>query len=104
MFSVHFLPSTQFRRLRHGVEVRFPNKCSIVPKPQKETKDDTVFEVYVNGELIHSKKNGDGFIDALTKSMKIFDRIAEILGMELPSKTAPILKKITPEEETASTS
>lgn len=33
------------------------------------------FEVTVNGETVHSKKNGDGFVDSKDKLNKIFTAI-----------------------------
>jgi len=38
-----------------------------------------VFEVKINGELVHSKKNGDGYVDTETKYRKIADAIAKAL-------------------------
>lgn len=34
-------------------------------------------EVSVNGTLVHSKKNGDGYVDSQDKLQKIFDAIEE---------------------------
>jgi len=38
------------------------------------------FEVTVNGDLVHSKKNGDGFVDTDAKKDKIFDAIKKALA------------------------
>jgi len=38
-----------------------------------------VFEISVNGKLIHSKKNGDGYVDNEDKYRKIADAIAAAL-------------------------
>ena len=34
-----------------------------------------MFEVEVDGKLVHSKKNGDGFVDSEAKMQKIVDAI-----------------------------
>jgi len=36
-------------------------------------------EITINGKLIHSKKNGDGYIDTEAKYQKIADAIAAAL-------------------------
>lgn len=38
------------------------------------------FEVDVDGELVHSKKNGDGFVDSSAKKDKIIKAITAALG------------------------
>ncbi|EDO35675.1 predicted protein [Nematostella vectensis] len=38
------------------------------------------FEVSVNDQLVHSKKNGDGYVDSEKKLAKIFDSITKALG------------------------
>ncbi|CAB4022610.1 seleno W [Paramuricea clavata] len=38
------------------------------------------FEVNVDGKLVHSKKNGDGYVDSEAKLKKIIDSIAAALG------------------------
>jgi len=35
------------------------------------------FEITVNGKLVHSKKNGDGFVDNQAKKSKVFEAIYE---------------------------
>jgi len=37
-------------------------------------------EVYVNDQLIHSKKNGDGYVDTEAKVEKIFAAIQSVLA------------------------
>uniref|UniRef100_A0A8B9K0B7 Selenoprotein W n=1 Tax=Astyanax mexicanus TaxID=7994 RepID=A0A8B9K0B7_ASTMX len=38
------------------------------------------FEVEVNGKLVHSKKNGDGFVDSDQKMAKIVSAIEKSIG------------------------
>ncbi|XP_038079266.1 selenoprotein W-like [Patiria miniata] len=38
------------------------------------------FEVSVNGNLIHSKKGGDAFVDSDAKKKKIFDAVRASMG------------------------
>lgn len=38
------------------------------------------FEVEVNGTLVHSKKNGDGFCDNDAKTQKIVSAIEKAMG------------------------
>jgi hypothetical protein len=36
-------------------------------------------EVSVNGELVHSKKNGDGYVDSEEKLKKIFSAVEKAM-------------------------
>jgi len=36
-------------------------------------------EVEVNGELVHSKKKGDGYVDNDAKKQKIFDAVQKAI-------------------------
>jgi len=40
------------------------------------------YEITINGKLIHSKKNGDGYVDTEAKYRKISDAIAAALREE----------------------
>jgi len=40
------------------------------------------YEITINGKLIHSKKNGDGYVDTEAKYQKISDAIAAALKEE----------------------
>jgi len=37
-------------------------------------------EITINGKLVHSKKNGDGYVDSEAKYQKISDAIAAALA------------------------
>jgi len=37
------------------------------------------YEITINGKLIHSKKNGDGYVDTEAKFQKISDAVAAAL-------------------------
>ncbi|XP_075255517.1 selenoprotein W-like [Convolutriloba macropyga] len=40
-----------------------------------------LFEVKVNEMLVHSKRNGDGYVDNERKLQKIFKAVEEALGL-----------------------
>ncbi|PNW76295.1 hypothetical protein CHLRE_12g540250v5 [Chlamydomonas reinhardtii] len=59
--------------------MKFPNadiKFSFEATPQATG----FFEVEVNGELVHSKKNGGGHVDNQEKVERIFAKIGEALA------------------------
>ncbi|CAH2314230.1 seleno W [Pelobates cultripes] len=59
----------QFQQLRKELEKRFPGMLKI---DGEGTPTSTGwFEVTVDGKLVHSKKNGDGFVDKEAKLQKI---------------------------------
>jgi len=42
------------------------------------------FEVEVNGQLVHSKITGEGFVDSMAKLEKIMAAIEKCLSPEMP--------------------
>ena len=61
----------KFERFRH--ELR--GKCGEV-QGEATPNITALFEVFVGGELVHSKKNGDRFVDSSAKLQKILDACA----------------------------
>ncbi|XP_044162169.1 selenoprotein W [Bufo gargarizans] len=59
----------KFQQLKKELEKRFPGLLRIDGEgtPTSTGK----FEVSINGKLVHSKKNGDGFVDSSVKLQKI---------------------------------
>jgi len=51
------------------------------------------FEITVNGKLVHSKQNGDGFVDNQAKKSKIFEAIYEE-APPVDKPDGPLLTKI----------
>ncbi|KAL4238085.1 selenoprotein W [Mactra antiquata] len=65
------------RKLTRELEKEFPNQLEF---SQEGTPQVTGWlEVSVNGKLIHSKKNGNGYIDTSAKMQKIKDAIKALL-------------------------
>ncbi len=61
------------------MESRFPGKLKISGEAQPGNTG--VFEVELEGgKVVHSKKNGDGYVDNEAKLEKICEAIKEALG------------------------
>nr|XP_056701735.1 selenoprotein W [Euleptes europaea] len=58
-----------YQQLKKELEKEFPGKLEI--SGEGTPKVTGWFEVTVAGKLVHSKKNGDGFVDNATKLQKI---------------------------------
>jgi len=57
------------------------------------------FEISVDGDLVHSKKNGDGFVDSEAKKQKIFEAIYE-RAPAAENADQPLLKlQVEPRDE-----
>lgn len=68
----------KFRKLKEQLDGEFPDKLDISGEGTPEVTG--YFEVTVGDELIHSKKNGDGYVDNEKKYDKIIDAIKDALG------------------------
>ncbi|KAG9470770.1 hypothetical protein GDO78_016804, partial [Eleutherodactylus coqui] len=67
-----------FQQLKKELEKRFPGLLKI--EGEATTTSTGWFEVSVNGKLVHSKKNGDGYVDNNAKLQKIVSAIECILS------------------------
>ncbi|KAG7314581.1 hypothetical protein KOW79_021884 [Hemibagrus wyckioides] len=65
-------------KLKTLLEDEFPGDLEITSEGTPTTTG--WFEVQVNGVLIHSKKNGDGFVDNSQKMAKIVSAIKNAIG------------------------
>ncbi|KAK3857045.1 hypothetical protein Pcinc_036681 [Petrolisthes cinctipes] len=69
---------SKFRKLAEQLEAEFPNKLDISSMATPNVTG--YFEVNVADKLVHSKKNGDGYVDSEKKYNKIVDAIHDALG------------------------
>ncbi|XP_025925511.1 selenoprotein W [Apteryx rowi] len=67
-----------YQRLRKELEKRFPGQLEMSGEGTREVTG--WFEVTVGGRLVHSKKNGDGFVDTDAKLQKIVAAIKAALA------------------------
>ncbi|TRZ04329.1 hypothetical protein DNTS_004804 [Danionella cerebrum] len=72
--SYHLL----FTKLKTLLEDEFPDELEITGEGTPSTTG--WFEVEVNSKLVHSKKNGEGFVDSDSKMKKIVAAIEQALG------------------------
>ncbi|ETE66096.1 hypothetical protein L345_08127, partial [Ophiophagus hannah] len=76
--SLQGFQQRQFQKLKKELEKEFPGKLEI---SGEETPQVTGwFEVMVAGKMVHSKKNGDGFVDNDAKLSKIIKAIRTALA------------------------
>lgn len=68
----------KFRKLAQDLNKEFPGKLDITGEGTPTVTG--WFEVSVGGKLIHSKKNGDGYLDTSKKLDKVKDAIRAALG------------------------
>uniref|UniRef100_A0A8B9MP78 Selenoprotein W n=1 Tax=Accipiter nisus TaxID=211598 RepID=A0A8B9MP78_9AVES len=66
-------PRFQYQQLKQELERRFPGALQVSGQGTQEVTG--WFEVTVGGRLVHSKKNGDGFVDSDAKLQKIMAAI-----------------------------
>ncbi|KHJ44757.1 selT/selW/selH selenoprotein [Trichuris suis] len=64
-------------KLQADILKRFPNDVTITTEGTKQVTG--FMEIEVNGSLVHSKKNGDGFVDTEAKFEKICSAIEACL-------------------------
>uniref|UniRef100_A0A8U8C7T8 Uncharacterized protein n=1 Tax=Geospiza parvula TaxID=87175 RepID=A0A8U8C7T8_GEOPR len=67
-----------FVKLKQELERRFPGALDVSGQGTPEVTG--WFEVTVGGHLVHSKKNGDGFVDSDPKLLKIVAAIESCLA------------------------
>uniref|UniRef100_A0AAR2JWK7 Selenoprotein W, 1 n=1 Tax=Pygocentrus nattereri TaxID=42514 RepID=A0AAR2JWK7_PYGNA len=67
----------QYTKLKTLLEGEFPGDLEISGEGTPTTSG--WFEVEVNGKLVHSKKNGDGFVDSEQKMAKIVSAIEKAM-------------------------
>lgn len=67
--------------MRKSLEQQFPN--SLIFEEEISAQATGEFEVFVDGKLIHSKKNGDGFVDEVK-----LQTIVNLLNEEFKKKVA----------------
>ncbi|PIO27536.1 hypothetical protein AB205_0032390 [Aquarana catesbeiana] len=61
--------SLRFQQLQRELEKRFPGQLEFEGEATPTATG--WLEVKVNGKLVHSKKNGDGYVDKESKLLKI---------------------------------
>ncbi|KAJ7303947.1 hypothetical protein JRQ81_011462 [Phrynocephalus forsythii] len=71
-------PRQKYQQLKKELEKKFPGKLDISGEGTPEVTG--WFEVTVAGKLVHSKKNGDGFVDNDTKLRKIVIAVTAALA------------------------
>ncbi|MCJ8748739.1 hypothetical protein PDJAM_G00168160 [Pangasius djambal] len=76
MMSQGYRP--KFTKLKTLLEDEFPGDLEITSEGTPTTTG--WFEVQVNGVLVHSKKDGDGFVDSSQKFARIVSVIEKALG------------------------
>jgi len=67
----------KYEALKEDLESDFPGELEYASEATKNVTGD--LEVYVNGKLIHSKKNGNGYIDSEEKYKKIVKAVESAL-------------------------
>ncbi|CAI5780910.1 Selenoprotein W [Podarcis lilfordi] len=67
-----------YQQLKKELEKEFPGKLEMTGEGTRESTG--WFEVTVAGKLVHSKKNGDGFVDDSAKLKKIIMAIKAALA------------------------
>jgi len=70
--------ASKFRRLETELNGEFPDKLEITSEGTPTVTG--YFEVTVGDKMVHSKKNGDGYVDSDKKLNTIIDAIHEALG------------------------
>lgn len=84
----------KFRRFKEELRTKFEADFDQIEVTSYETPQTTGnFEVSVNGKLIHSKKNGDGYLDNATKLQKVCDAVKAALW-SLTSAQGPYIKDV----------
>lgn len=68
----------KFRRLQDELERKFNDQVKITGEGTPEVTG--FFEVTVNDTLVHSKKNGDGYVDSDAKKNKIFKAVEDFIA------------------------
>lgn len=68
----------KFRKLKTELERSYPGQVAITGEGTPTVTG--FFEVEVAGKLIHSKKNGDGYVDSGSKKDKINNAIKSALN------------------------
>lgn len=69
----------KFRKIKAELEKEFPNELEITGEGTPGTTGWLEIQV-VGGELLHSKKNGDGYVDTDAKMEKIKAGVRKALG------------------------
>ena len=62
----------RYKQVENAVKSKYPG-VEAEGEPTKDTSG--AFEVVVDGELVHSKLNGDGYVDSMDKLEKILAAI-----------------------------
>ncbi|XP_039626714.1 selenoprotein W, 1 [Polypterus senegalus] len=68
-----------FNRLKKDLECKFPGNLQITGEGTPQSTG--WFEVTIDGKLVHSKKNGDGYVDSDAKLSKIVEAIKAALKL-----------------------
>jgi len=68
---------SKYNAVKKGLEKKFPGKCEISGESTKGTTG--YLEVSVDDNLVHSKKNGDGYVDTEAKMEKICSAVEKAL-------------------------
>ncbi len=71
----------KFRKIKQELEAKFPGKLEITGEGTPGTTGWLEVEI-VGGPVLHSKKNGDGYVDTEAKMNKIIQGVEEALAAE----------------------
>jgi len=69
----------KYRKLKQELEGKFADKVAITGEGTPGTTGWLEVQI-VGGELLHSKKNGDGYVDSQAKMEKIFNGVEKALA------------------------
>ena len=69
----------KFRKLKQQLEDKFGGEVEVTGEGTPDTTGWLEVQV-VGGELLHSKKNGDGYVDTDAKLQKIFAGVSKALA------------------------
>ncbi|KAL8594044.1 hypothetical protein ACOMHN_016423 [Nucella lapillus] len=77
-FTVDAGYAPKYQRLKTLIEDEYDKDVEVTGEGTPTTTG--FLEVFVNGQLVHSKKNGDGYVDNKAKENKILDAIGQALA------------------------
>jgi len=69
----------KYRKLRQELEAKFPGKLEVTGEGTPGLTGFLEVQI-VDGPLLHSKKNGDGYVDTQAKLDKIFAGVEKALA------------------------
>jgi len=70
----------QYQKLKHALEKEFPGQLEFEYYATPTVTGYFEVKIVSTGKLLHSKKNGDGYVDNDAKLKKIFEGIKDELA------------------------